>query len=181
MGTTNDGSGYLKGQSGNTRYYPLKVGERIDVDRFRTMRAQVFAEAMVWHSAHHDTWWHEPAEVTAMANEARELRRQASDYEQPLHEWLEYGRFDPGHYEEYYDVETNSYKKKQVEFTRNETSWPEIARWFLKIDAPERWKDRSLQIQIASALKALGWVSSPVWKFGRTTRIWTMPEPGEAA
>lgn len=178
MGTTNDGSGYLKGQTGNTRYFPLKVGERIDVEGFTAIRDQIFAEALAWQSSHADTWWHEPAEVTLKATEERELRRQASDYEQPLHEWLEYGRFNPGHFEEGYN-EAGQLIRKQVAFTPNETSWPEIAKWFLKIDAPERWKDRSLQLQIASALKALGWVSSPVWRFGRTTRIWTLPEPGE--
>lgn len=169
MGTTNDASGYLKGQSGNTRYYPLKVGDRINVDMFRAIREQVFAEAIVWHSENQDTWWQEPSDVTARANEERELRRQASDFEQPLHEWLEYARYD----DDYYD------NGKLVRFTKNETSWPEIARHFLKIDAPERWKDRSLQMQIASALKALGWTSTPVWRFGRNTRIWTLPEPGE--
>ena len=166
MGTTNDSSGYLKGQTGNTRYYPLPVGERIDVDRFLTLRPQLFAEAMVWYGTHQATWWQEPEEITITAAEERELRRAASDYEQPLHEWLEFERHNDVIYDD----------GKPVHFTRHETAWPEIARWFLKIAEPERWKDRSLQMQIAMALKALGWKSKPIWRYGRTTRIWCKDE-----
>ena len=131
MGTTNDSSGYSRGRPQH-RYYPLPVGDRIDVDRFLTLRPQLFAEAMVWYGEHQATWWQEPEDITATAAEERELRRAASDYEQPLHEWLEFER----HNEVLYD------DGKPVHFTRNETAWPEIARWFLKIVEPERWKDQ---------------------------------------
>jgi hypothetical protein len=84
-------------------------------------------------------------------------------FEQPLHEWLEVKRFervimgDDG---------------QPVKFVKDETDWPEIARYFLGLERREQWKDKSLQMQIANALKALGWRARPVWKYGRSTNVW---------
>jgi hypothetical protein len=57
-------------------------------------------------------------------------------------------------------------------FKRNQTSWQEIARYFLKLDTPEKWKDKSLQGQIADALKALGWRKAPGRVQGKVTQVW---------
>jgi hypothetical protein len=161
IGTTNDET-YLKGQTGNTRFLPIFLAGHIDTQKLHAMRDQLFAEALVSFYAQTETWWQMPDDVASMASEERELRRVGTDYEQPLHEWREYERFAE-------DVFVNN---KRIIFEKDETTWQEIARWFLKIETPERWKDRGLQIQIATTLKAIGWRSVPVWKQGRTTRVW---------
>jgi hypothetical protein len=37
---------------------------------------------------------------------------------------------------------------------------------------PDQWKDRALLMQIAQALKALGWTQKVAWRDGRSTRFW---------
>lgn len=166
IGTTNEES-YLKGQSGNTRYVPIRLTQQIDLERFTAMRAQLFAEALHYYHGHQETWWQFSDEALETAREERDQRRIWQIYEDPLHEWLEYSRFAEVVYDD----------GLPVKFVQNETSWPEIARWFLKLDSPEKWKDRGLQIQIAAALKALGWHVGQVWRNGRNRKIWQKETP----
>jgi Virulence-associated protein E/Bifunctional DNA primase/polymerase, N-terminal/Primase C terminal 1 (PriCT-1) len=163
VGTTNEKGGYLKGQSGNTRYMPLWIGKRVDVDAFMRDREQIFAEAKEHYQTRLAHWWDMADDTVDSAIEERERRRESNYYEDALHEWLTVGRFAQAIYD----------GASVVQFQPHETSWPEIARWFLKLDTPERWKDRGLQIQIANALKSLGWHPANVWKWGRSARIWS--------
>lgn len=162
IGTTNDES-YLKGQSGNTRYLPLRLHHSIDLEHFRAIRPQLFAEALHYYYGHPETWWQLSTEALETAKEEREQRRVITVFEHPLHEWLETGRFASRILDEHNQL---------VTFTPGETSWPEIAQWYLKLDTPEKWKDRGLQMQIAAALRGLGWHVSQIWKSGRNTNIW---------
>lgn len=166
IGTTNDDT-YLKGLTGNTRYLPIRLEQQIDVNQFEAMRDQLFAEAIHYYQGHRESWWLFSDEAMATAKEEREQRRVMQVYEHPLHEWLEFGRFKEPIY-----VDGDA-----VKFMQDETSWPEIARHFLKLDSPEKWKDRSLQMQIAASLKGLGWEVKQVWKDGRNANIWRKPTP----
>ena len=47
VGTTNEDT-FLKGQTGNTRFVPIKTGD-IDLEKFEEMRVQLFAEAKVYY------------------------------------------------------------------------------------------------------------------------------------
>jgi hypothetical protein len=161
VGTTNEEQ-YLKGQTGNTRFLPVLLRGPILLERLHAMREQLFAEALQHYYAHRETWWHMPPEVHDIANEERERRRISNEYEQPLHDWLTMDRFAS-------PIMENG---QRVIFTPDETSFPEIARWFLKIEAPERWKDRSLQMQIGAALRTLGWKPLVARRNNRPTRIW---------
>lgn len=130
FGTTNEDE-YLISQTGNTRWNPIKTG-LFDIDRLIDERDQLFAEAYTTLSNDPELeWWIEPEELKERIASEREKRRIVNEFEGPLAEWLN--------------------KKPQ-------TSWQEIATHFLKLDSPERWKDRSLQMAIASALKAAGYV-----------------------
>jgi hypothetical protein len=160
VGTTNDES-YLKGQTGNTRFLPVKITKQIDIEGFGFVREQLFAEALqVYRTA--PEWWQMSSEGAAAAVEERERRRVVNVYEQPLHEWLEYGRFATPVYDEGH----------AVTFVPGETSWKELAQWFLLLKTPEAWKDQGLQKQVATALKTLGWHQAIIWRQGRTTRLW---------
>jgi predicted P-loop ATPase len=160
VGTTNDES-YLKGQAGNTRFLPVKVTKHIDIEGFGFIREQLFAEALAVYRSTPE-WWRLSIAGGAAAQDERERRRLINVYEQPLHEWLEYGRFATPVYDE----------GRVVTFLAGETSWKEIAQWFLLLKTPEAWKDQGLQKQVATALKVLGWHQGIVWRQGRTTKIW---------
>ena len=101
------------------------------------------------------------------AEEAREQRRVKSHYEDDLGEWLDVGRFAMVVYDD----------GLPVTFTPDETTRREIARWFLKLERPEQWKDRSLQMQIGAALKALGWEVRQTWRRGRNINVWHKTPP----
>jgi hypothetical protein len=175
VGTTNEES-YLKGQSGNTRYMPIYIGTSIDVDTFEAIRDQLFAEALTVYQSDPVGWWRLPDAVLSAAVDEREKRRLANEYEQPLHDWLTMGRFDTPCYADEWGTDRfgnmTRTRGPQVTFVPGETSWPEIARWFLRIETPERWKDKALQMQIAAALKALHWKNVQVWQNNRNTKVW---------
>lgn len=161
IGTTNEAS-YLKGQTGNTRFLPIKVSQ-VDMASFRDIREQLFAEALYAYHGNPPQWWRLSEEALREAEDEREQRRIVNIYEQDLEDWLETRRFQ-GRYME----------NGEVVYTpiAGETTWEEIARCYLRVDSPERWKDIAMQKQISAALKALGWSADIIWRDGKTRRIW---------
>jgi predicted P-loop ATPase len=157
IGTTNEAV-YLRGQTGNSRYLPIRVSKLIDTDNFEAQREQIFAEALEYYQQHLDDWWQMPAAADAEAKEQREERRVSSVYEDALRRWLD---FPPPL------DEMPSFKPP----AREETSWEEIAEGFLRIDK-ERWKDPNLQRQIANALRAIGWEQKREGPRNTRKRVW---------
>ena len=129
-GTTNEKS-FLKGQTGNTRFIPIQTGREIQHELFRSVRDQLFAEAIVFYRAHPLDWW----KLTPVGEEeaivSREERRIVNEYEEPLRDWLRMNR-------------------------QGETCFEDIATCFLKLEKPADWA-RALQMQIGQALVAIGW------------------------
>jgi putative DNA primase/helicase len=100
---------YLKGQSGNTRFLPIRVAD-IDIPGFLATRTRLFAEAKAFYLAHRDTWWQLACEEDAQGE--REERRQTGVYEgQPLQVWLS---------------------------TRKQCTWQDVAELHLQIPK-DRW------------------------------------------
>jgi putative DNA primase/helicase len=123
---------YLKSQTGNTRWLPLKVGA-IDVQGFLAQRTSLFAEAKAYYLAHPQDWWRLTS--GAEATTEREVRRQKSVYEgEKLEAWL--------------------YALRVV---GQVCTWDEVAEKCFEIPK-DRW-NRALQMEIAKALKASGWIS----------------------
>jgi putative DNA primase/helicase len=143
VGTTNDES-YLKGQTGNTRFLPIKTGP-IDLDAFLHMRTQIFAEALQIYHAAPDTWWALSPDAVAQAEVERETRRVASVYEDSLADWL--GQ-------------------------KHTTTWQDIAQYYLHLEKPADWKDKGLQMQIGTAMRALGWQRGVQKRDGKAVRLW---------
>jgi Virulence-associated protein E len=121
---------YLRGQTGNTRYLPIAVRD-MNIEGFEAQRDQLFAEALQYYRDHPNDWWQLSSDGESAAEQAREDRRQRSVYEDDIGSWLERSG-------------------KTVIW------WEEIARDFLSLPR-ERWADRRAQMEIAKALKALGW------------------------
>lgn len=167
IGTTNQDV-FLK-ETGNTRFLPVELHGECDRAGLSKIREQLFAEAMDYYHGHPEDWWDLSEEGHALAHEQRELRRVMNPYEQKLHEWLEYERWHTTYYPENSTI--------PVTFTQNETHWPEIAQWCLGLRTAADWKDRGLQMQVASALRALGWRVRQVWRLGRNTKVWRKEEP----
>lgn len=148
IGTTNEDS-YLKGESGNTRYLPIRTGQ-INVPAFLEIRDQLFAEAIVYYYANLGTWWKLPDAAETAAAEEREARRVINVYEESLREWLTLRDL-------------------------TETTWQEIAEGFLQLEAKMHWRDKALQMQIMSALRALGWQKKTVRRDGKLLKVWHAP------
>ena len=150
IGTHNpEGDGtFLNGQTGNTRFLPLPV-TAIEADDLCALRPQLFAEALLYYAAHPDDWWQLSAEAEADACLERDVRRQASVYEGALAAWL-------------------------ASEGLLETTWEEIAQQFL-FAPKDRWT-RGLQMEIARALKGLGWRCVITTRGNRQrARVWRPP------
>jgi putative DNA primase/helicase len=153
VGTTNE-TAYLKGQTGNTRFLPIRT-HRIDPAILEQSREQLFAEALYTYLANPHTWWEMDEDALSQAKEEREKRRLVSVYESELADWLSH----------------------PVHQSMTSITWKELAEGFLKLDAPERWKDVFLQKQMAQALRALGWESRVKRDLdGKVVRKWWKEE-----
>jgi hypothetical protein len=151
IGTVNpEGDGtYLKGQTGNTRYLPIRVND-INIADFEAQREQLFAQALLYYQEHPDDWWQLSTEGTEKARAQREERRQGSIYERTLGAWLEGKAF---------------------------TTWEEIATGYLLLEHKDKWQDKMLQAEISKALHANGWRRKQRKLLKKNTWVW-LPPPG---
>jgi hypothetical protein len=120
---------FLRGQTGNTRYYPVTVST-IHLEAVEALREQLFAEALAYWREHQADWWRLTPEAEAEAKVVRNDHRVRSIYEEALGNWLD---------------------------GKTITCWQEICEHFLLLEAKERWKDTKLQKDIAQAMVACGW------------------------
>jgi hypothetical protein len=121
---------YMRDQTGNTRYCPIRVRD-VQIADFCQMRDQLFAEALAYWRGHPDDWWQISAQGEVEAREEREDRRQSGVYEEVLERWL-------------------ALEGRSVVY------WDLIATQCLDLPK-DRWADRRYQMEVARALYALGW------------------------
>jgi predicted P-loop ATPase len=147
VGTTNEKQ-YLRGQTGNTRFFPVATAT-IDLDLFQTLREGLFAEALAYYQDHPKDWWEIPPNVTSELEVAREQRRIDTPFEEIIGNWLA--------------------GQAGTEFT-----WVEIARGALGITDLEHLKDKSLQMQVAAAMRQQGYTRTDSKHGGsKTMKVWT--------
>ena len=89
LGTTNpDGNGYLKDSTGGRRFWPVQVGDALDLDGLARDRDQLFAEAVAAFRAGEQWWPDREFERQHIAPE-QEDRRLADAWQAPIGEWLD--------------------------------------------------------------------------------------------
>ncbi len=84
VGTTN-GSEYLRDESGNRRFWPIRVG-RIDLDRIRRERDLIWAEAVARYRAG-ETWWLSQ-DLELEAAEEQDSRYAYDEWEGRIHDHI---------------------------------------------------------------------------------------------
>jgi predicted P-loop ATPase len=85
VGTTNKTADYLRDDTGNRRFWPLRTGT-IDIDGARVIVEQLYAEAYAAYQAG-EQWWLDDS-VEALAKEAQEERREQDPWEQRVRDFV---------------------------------------------------------------------------------------------
>jgi predicted P-loop ATPase len=83
IGSTN-ADAYLADETGGRRFWPVRIG-KIDIERLRRDRDQLWAEAVAAYKAGEKWWLDEEAENLARAEQ--EDRRQQDPWERPVLDW----------------------------------------------------------------------------------------------
>lgn len=130
VGTTNE-SDYLTDRTGNRRYWPVRVGNRVDVDGILRDRDQLLAEAVALFVAG-ERWWLEDAELPVAASET-EQRLESSPVEEAVARW-------------WFAQETT---KRPLSFTTLDVAEQALHTTVERVD-------RALQTQIGRALSSVG-------------------------
>src|SRR5262249_1134392 len=113
-----------------------------------TLREGLFAEAIAFYEEHPHDWWEIPANVASEWEAAREQRRIDTPFEEIIGDWL-------------------------LSQTATEFTWGELARGALLITDPERLKDKSLQMQVAAAMRQHGFSRGDSKHSGsKTVKVW---------
>lgn len=86
VGTTNKET-YLKDESGNRRFHPLKTGT-IDISTLRRDRDQLWAEARERFRAN-DTWWLDTKALGETAAEEAEARYEGDPWDDKIRQWID--------------------------------------------------------------------------------------------
>lgn len=126
IGTTNS-STYLQDETGGRRFWPVKVGARIDLEALRRDRDQLWAEALYRYDWMGDYWPSREFEEKYL-RPAQEDRHEVDAWEDPIREFLQ---------------------------DQTKTTVGEIAAGCLQF--PISALDKARQLRIAKCLRRLGW------------------------
>jgi len=153
VGTVNpQADGFLRGvrDDEDSRYLPVTVG-KIDVEGVAAIRDQLFAEAKE-RILSGIPWWEQDALARDNVHDARRARQESNIYESAIREWL------------------------PLRATAEYTTIAEVMERALDITQKERWSSKSLQMQVAAALKSCGWRRVVKFIQGKTARVWIEEE-----
>lgn len=125
----------LKDETGNRRFFPIEVvADRANLEWLKEYRKQLFAEAYHRVMVLHDSVHEYPANVA----EIQEQSVEESPYEDDIRRWIE-----------------NEFCKGVADVDSNGLSVTDV--WFYALGGDKHRIDRRIQMNIAAALKALGW------------------------
>lgn len=155
VGTVNpeDGTGYLKDNTGARRFWPVPVGVLgpIQLDRIKKLRGQLFAEAVAAYKKG-EKWHFTDLDVIKAAATATESRRQVDPWEEIVARWLKVNR------------STSGDRKRGV-------STHEILTTAFEMEISKI--NRGDEMRVAGALRMVGWTDvARETRTGITTRIY---------
>lgn len=154
-GTVNpeDGTGYLKDNTGARRFWPIAVGFTgpIRLDLIKKLRGQLLAEAVALYKAGEE-WHFTDAGVIKAAGVATESRRQVDPWEEIVARWLKVNRSSPGDRKRgvtTHDILKIAFEMEVSKITRND------------------------EMRVAGALRMVGWTDvARETRVGVTTRVY---------
>jgi predicted P-loop ATPase len=161
IGTTNE-TDWQRDSTGGRRYYPIRVGDRIDLAALRDLRDLIWAEAAA-RFKRDEPWWIAPPG----AAEQQEDRYQEDSWSDPIHQWL-CGKDSEDRYPR--DV-----CRPCGLLAVDRVSTSDILSWALRIDFARH--TRGEQNRVGSIMRKLGWDSIRVEHAGSKRRIWVRPPP----
>jgi predicted P-loop ATPase len=147
VGTTNKQL-YLRDETGNRRFWPVKVGA-IEIDHLRRDRDQLFAEA-VWRFKNGEQWWPTAEFERATIAAEQEARFEADAWETPIKRYLG-GLLDKKTTVLQVALHALGYELERPPLVTNGD--PQLAR-----GTPVNRLGKAEQIRIAAVLTHLGWV-----------------------
>lgn len=160
IGTANDPE-CLRDETGNRRFWPVKVRASVDLDALRRDRDQLLAEAV--HAYRAGEQWHLTPELEALARLEQEVARAPDVWEDPIREWLQRGEsigddFESG---------TLSQPYQRVKLSA-------VLKGAVGIDTARQ--GRAEQNRASAVLRALGWTR----KAFEDGKYWVAPasDPG---
>ncbi len=145
-GTVNP-SDYLKDETGNRRFWPVKCGTAIDIDALAADREQIWAETVASFDAG-DPWWLVDAEIETSAKVEQAARRDEHPWTAAISDWLDAGMVEKTTTAELLERAVGKHLR---EFTDSDSK------------------------AVAKVMRSLGWDNGPVWIGCRTVRGWKAP------
>lgn len=141
IGTSNNPA-CLRDETGNRRFWPVEVGEAVDIDALARDRDQLLAEAVAAFDA--GERWHLTPELEALARVEQEAARDADIWEDAIREWLN----TPV-------VEGDDFAGDVQQVPRDRVKLSEVLKGAIGLETNRQ--DRAAQNRAAACLRALGW------------------------
>ena len=138
IGTSNEND-YLKDETGNSRFWPVKCNGSVKLKELKTDRDQLWAEAVHTHQTNPEPLYLENYDIQEMASIQQESRRAHDEWEVIIIEWLNEENHNRITGKE---IWTECFGKSAVNF------------------------DRASQWRISRCMKAVGW-DRKVYRVGR--------------
>lgn len=132
-GTTNDDV-YLRDETGDRRFWPIKCGQQVDLEALKRDRDQLWAEAAHLFEKGEPWWLTDPA-IEIAAKDVQSSRRQRDPWEEPISQVLE-------------DMETNA---------RDGPPAISVGEILTILGIDEANRKPADEKRVVSCLKALGW------------------------
>lgn len=171
IGTTNE-TNYLEDSTGNRRYWPVRcLTGMADLQWLRENRDQLWAEAAERESKHELIYMEAQSDALEAATVAQSARMVEDSWTERVLHWAN----NPYPHGPEYDEDGNKLSQYQP---FKEVTTALIMEHALSI--PAERQDRARQMRIADIMKNAGWTNKPLWRQGKTIRVWRGPDHDEA-
>jgi hypothetical protein len=169
VGTTNDDE-YLQSQTGNRRFWPIKVGKRIDLEKLRADRLQLLGEAAYYESQGESITLDE--NLWEAARKEQEKRRVKDDWEDILARM-------PGQI-----ITWREARDIKIKIVHSDTEFEYVATNDILtylLERPVGRRENYHSIRLSKVMRCIGWQRTPHGKVtidGKQVRGYYRPRDG---